>query len=125
MDESTVPLFWQIADLIEDSIVEGSLRVGQQAPSTNELAAFHRINPATARKGLALLVDSGVLEKRRGIGMFVTAEAPELIVNRRREAFAATYLAPLIDEAVKLGVTRSHLHELIDQVAESRGLYKE
>ncbi|MEJ5997843.1 GntR family transcriptional regulator [Corynebacterium sp. H130] len=125
MDESTAPLFRQIADLIEDAIVEGSLKTGDRAPSTNELAAFHRINPATARKGLTLLVDSGVLEKRRGIGMFVTAQAPEVIVNRRREAFAAAYLAPLVDEAVKLSITRTDLHDLLDRVAESRGLYKE
>lgn len=125
MDESTAPLFRQIADLIEDSIVEGSLQVGDRAPSTNELAEFHRINPATARKGLTLLVDCGVLEKRRGIGMFVTAEAPALIVNRRREAFAAAYLAPLVDEAVKLDISRTQLHDLLDRVAESRGLYKE
>ncbi|MDU0479416.1 GntR family transcriptional regulator [Staphylococcus chromogenes] len=125
MDESTAPLFRQIADLIEDSIMDGSLQVGDRAPSTNELASFHRINPATARKGLSLLVDSGVLEKRRGIGMFVTAEACDVIRARRREAFPAAYLAPLIDEAVKLDMSRSDLHELIDRVAESRGLYKE
>lgn len=125
MDESTAPLFRQIADLIEDAIVEGSLKTGERVPSTNELAEFHRINPATARKGLSLLVDSGVLEKRRGIGMFVTVGAPELIVNRRREAFAAAYLAPLVDEAVKLAISRTELHDLLDRVAESRGLYKE
>lgn len=125
MDESTAPLFRQIADLIEDSIMDGSLNPGDRAPSTNELAAFHRINPATARKGLTLLVDSGVLEKRRGIGMFVTATARSRIVERRREAFPAAYLAPLIDEAVKLDMSRADLHELIDRVAESRGLYEE
>lgn len=125
MDESTAPLFRQIAELIEDSIMEGSLGVGDRAPSTNELAEFHRINPATARKGLALLVESGVLEKRRGIGMFVTAQAPGLIKERRREAFAAAYLAPMVDEAVKLAITRTDLHDLLDRVAESRGLYKE
>lgn len=125
MDESTAPLFRQIADLIEDAIVEGSLQIGDRAPSTNELAEFHRINPATARKGLTLLVESGVLEKRRGVGMFVTERAPEVILNRRRDAFAASYLAPLVDEAVKLGVSRTDLHDLLDRVAESRGLYKE
>ncbi|MEJ5928585.1 GntR family transcriptional regulator [Corynebacterium sp. H128] len=125
MDESTAPLFRQIADLIEDAIVEGSLAVGERAPSTNELAEFHRINPATARKGLTLLVDAGVLEKRRGIGMFVTSTARSVIVARRREAFPAAYLAPLIDEAVKLDMSRADLHELIDRVAESRGLYEE
>ncbi|AKK04219.1 GntR family transcriptional regulator [Corynebacterium epidermidicanis] len=125
MDESAAPLFRQIADLVEDSILDGTLRPGDRAPSTNELSSFHRINPATARKGLTLLVDAGVLEKRRGIGMFVTEAAHSLIVERRREAFPATYLAPLVDEAVKLEMSRTDLHELIDRVAESRGLYQE
>ncbi|MCK7642719.1 GntR family transcriptional regulator [Corynebacterium sp. CCM 8835] len=123
MEETTLPLFRQIAALVEDSIVDGSLVAGERAPSTNELAAFHNINPATARKGLTLLVDTGILEKQRGIGMFVTATARETILRRRREAFAAGFLAPLIDEAVKLGMSREELHTLTDQVAESRGLY--
>lgn len=124
MDGATAPLFRQIAVLIEDSIVDGTLGAGQQAPSTNELAAFHDINPATARKGLTLLSEAGVLEKRHGIGMFVTAGARERILSRRRDEFAAVYLAPLIDEAVKLDLTRADIHDLIDAVAESRGLYR-
>ncbi len=124
MDGVTAPLFRQIAVLIEDSIVDGTLAAGQRAPSTNELADFHDINPATARKGLTLLVEAGVLEKRRGIGMFVTAGARARILSRRREEFAAVYLAPLIDEAVKLDLTRTDIHDLIDAVAESRGLYR-
>ncbi len=124
MDETTAPLFRQIAALIEDTIVDGSLRVGERAPSTNELAAFHQINPATARKGLSILVDSQVLAKQRGIGMFVTKEARTIILNRRREEFAAAYIAPLIDEAVKLGVSREQLRSLVEKVAESRGLYE-
>lgn len=124
MDEATAPLFRQIATFVEDSIVDGTLSPGDRAPSTNELAAFHHINPATARKGMTLLVDNGVLEKRRGIGMFVTAEARTLIISRRRDDFAEAYLAPLIDEAVILGFTRADIHRLIDAVAESRGLYQ-
>ncbi len=124
MDNSTQPLFRQIAALVEDSIVDGTLPEGAQAPSTNELAAFHSINPATARKGLNLLTEIGVLEKRRGLGMFVTEGAAELIRERRKGDFAAEYVAPLIDEAVRLGFGRDGLHDLIDRVAESRGMYK-
>ncbi len=123
MDDTTAPLFRQIAALLEDSIVDGSLKIGERAPSTNELAAFHAINPATARKGLALLVEAGILEKRRGLGMFVTESARETILKRRRDDFAANYLAPLIDEAVKLDLSRNELHDLLEKVAESRGLY--
>ena len=77
MDNSTQPLFRQIASLVEDAIVDGTLGEGDRAPSTNELADFHNINPATARKGISLLVDIGVLDKRRGIGMFVAEGAAE------------------------------------------------
>ncbi|MCS4536471.1 GntR family transcriptional regulator [Corynebacterium sp. HS2168-gen11] len=125
MDEQAAPLYRQIAALIEDSIMDYSLKPGDQVPSTNELAAFHSINPATARKGLALLHEANIVEKRRGLGMFVTPLAREIIVQRRQESFAADYLAPLIDEAVKLEFSRAHLHELLDRVAESRGLYHE
>lgn len=123
MDDGAAPLFRQIAMLVEDSIVNGDLAAGQQVPSTNELAGFHDINPATARKGLGLLVESGVLFKRRGVGMFVTDKARRLILDRRRESFTAGYLVPLVDEAVKLDLTRQEVRELVDAVAESRGLY--
>ncbi len=123
MDNSTQPLFRQIATLIEDSIVDGVLKEGDQAPSTNELAEFHSINPATARKGISLLVEMGILDKRRGVGMFVAPGALEAIRRRRREDFAADFVAPLVDEAARLGFTRGQLQELVLRVAESRGLY--
>lgn len=124
MNTDAEPLFVQIASFVADLIVDGTLKPGEQAPSTNQLAQFHEINPATARKGLALLVDDHVLEKRRGLGMFVTDGARDRILEKRREDFAGDYIAPLIDEALHLGYSRSDLHDLIDRVAESRGMYQ-
>ena len=124
MNAEAEPLFVQIASFVADLIVDGSLKPGEQAPSTNQLAQFHEINPATARKGLALLVDDHVLEKRRGLGMFVTDGARDRILEKRRDDFAGDYVAPLIDEALHLGYSRSDLHDLIDRVAESRGMYQ-
>ena len=124
MNADTEPLFVQVARLVEDLVVDGTLAPGERAPSTNELAAFHEINPATARKGLGLLVDAGILEKRRGLGMFVTPEARGQALKARRERYAGDYLAPVIDEAVRLGYDRDTLHTLIDRVAESRGMYQ-
>ena len=124
MNTDADPLFVQVASFVAALIVDGTLKPGEQAPSTNQLAQFHEINPATARKGLALLVDDHVLEKRRGLGMFVTDGARDQILAKRREDFAGDYIAPLIDEALHLGYTRSDLHDLIDRVAESRGMYQ-
>jgi len=110
-------LFLQIAESIEDSIVDGSLSEEDRAPSTNELAAFHRINPATAAKGITVLVDKGVLYKRRGIGMFVSAGARESLLGERRTAFAERFVEPLLAEARTLGLGPDDLAELIRERA--------
>lgn len=107
------PLFLQIAESVEDSIIDGSLSEQDQAPSTNELAAFFRINPATAAKGIAMLTDKGVLTKRRGIGMFVADGARELLLAERRAAFADRYLDPLLAEARKIGLGPDDLARLL------------
>lgn len=114
MDEGR-PLFIQIAELIENSIIDGSLAEEDQVPSTNELAAFHRINPATAGKGLAELVADGIVYKKRGIGMFVTTGARDALRFRRRDQFARQYIEPLITEATKLGMTVDELKSMLDK----------
>jgi DNA-binding transcriptional regulator YhcF (GntR family) len=108
------PLFLQIAEQIESSIIDGSLPEEGQVPSTNELAAFHRINPATAAKGVNQLVADGVLYKRRGIGMFVSTGARTQLLERRREEFAKQYIAPLLAEARKLGMDPEQIKKTID-----------
>lgn len=118
------PLYRQIAVLVEDMLVDGALREGDRAPSTNELAAFHAVNPATARKGLGILVEGRVLHHRRGVGMFVSEGALARVNQRRRGEFASSLVAPLIDEALRLTMNRAELHDLVDRVAESRGMYR-
>jgi DNA-binding transcriptional regulator YhcF (GntR family) len=115
--EEGKPLFLQIAEQIEDSILDGSLDEETQAPSTNELAGFYRINPATAAKGVAMLTDKGVLYKRRGIGMFVAAGAKDLLLGERRAAFADRYIDPLLSEARTLGLSADDLADLLRQRA--------
>jgi len=115
--EEGKPLFLQIAERIEDSILDGSLTEESQAPSTNELAAFYRINPATAAKGVAMLTDKGVLYKRRGIGMFVAAGAKDLLLGERRSAFADRYIDPLLAEARTLGLGPDDLANMLAERA--------
>ncbi len=69
--ESGIPIYLQIADQIEDSILSGMFPEDTQIPSTTEISTLYKINPATVLKGMTLLVDGGILYKRRGIGMFV------------------------------------------------------
>ncbi|QAY59771.1 GntR family transcriptional regulator [Microbacterium protaetiae] len=117
MIEDGRALFLQIAESVEDAIIDGGLAEEAQAPSTNELAAFHRINPATAAKGVNMLVDKGVLYKRRGIGMFVAPGARRLLLDERRTAFADRYVDPLLAEAAKIGLDADDLRALIRERA--------
>ena len=115
VNEDAGPIFRQVAAQIENAIVDGSLPEETQAPSSNELAAFHRINPATAAKGLNELVADGVLYKRRGVGMFVATGAREQLLKRRRSEFADQYIRPLMTEAQKLGINARDLAAMIDE----------
>jgi len=107
------PLFEQIAEQIERQVLDGTLAEEAQAPSTNELAAFHQINPATAAKGLNALVADGTLYKKRGIGMFVSTGAREKLLSRRRDEFAHEYVEPLLAQAERLGIDRDHVVAMI------------
>ncbi len=119
MIEEGRALFLQVAESVEDSIIDGSLAPEAQAPSTNELAAFYRINPATAAKGIAMLTDKGVLYKQRGIGMFVAPGARDLLMAERRNAFADRFVDPLLAEARKLGLGPDDLALLIRDRADA------
>ena len=108
-------IYLQISEMIETDILRGILLEEEQVPSTNELAKLYTINPATAAKGINLLVDEGILYKRRGIGMFVAPGAREKILQKRRGAFARDHIVPLLAEARSLGITREELLDMIKE----------
>lgn len=113
MIDDSKPIFLQIAQMIENDIVDGVLPEEAQVPSTNEFAAFHRINPATAAKGVNRLVDDGILYKKRGIGMFVAPGSRAVLVARRREEFSQLFLRPLAREASTLGISAAELTAML------------
>ncbi len=115
MFDDSRPIFVQLAERLVDDILRGRYEEGAQVPSTNELAAFLRINPATAGKGLGLLVEQGILEKRRGIGMFVTAGAKGRIAAARSGGFVSDFVEPLVREARSIGLDRESVIRLVDE----------
>lgn len=112
------PIFIQISKAIEDEILCDSIKEGMQVPSTTELSKFYKINPATVLKGVNILVDKEVLFKKRGIGMFVSKGAKEIIKKGRKENFKEVYLKDLIGEAKKLGITKEELLDMISDFKE-------
>jgi DNA-binding transcriptional regulator YhcF (GntR family) len=113
------PIFSQIAERMAEEIAEGGLPEGERVPSSNELAAFHRINPATAAKGLNVLTDEGLLEKRRGIGMFVAAGARQRLLDARRQRFTERYIEPMVAEANRLGIGADELVTLMQDSSDA------
>lgn len=111
--DSAEPIFTQLAARLEDEILSGALPEESRIPSITELAALLRINPATALKGVNILVDSGAVYKRRGVGMFVAEGARELIRARRREGFYEGRVRPLIVEARRLEIDEDALGAMI------------
>jgi DNA-binding transcriptional regulator YhcF (GntR family) len=113
--DDTRPIFVQIAERIENDIIAGELPEESQVPSTNQFASFYQINPATAARGVNLLVDQGILYKRRGLGMYVALGARARLVEQRRQAFFEQYVAPMLQEAEKLGVSTEAVIEMIQR----------
>jgi DNA-binding transcriptional regulator YhcF (GntR family) len=117
------PIFQQIAERIENDIIEGKIREGEQVPSTNQFASFYQINPATAAKGINLLVEEGILYKKRGIGMFVSAGAQEQLLEKRRQQFFEKYVLGMLREAKKLRISKEDIIAMIERgvPADGRG----
>ena len=106
-------IYLQIAEMIETDILRDILLEEERVPSTNELAKLYVINPATAAKGVNILVDEGVLYKKRGIGMFVSAGAKEAILSRRKNEFYDNYVKKLLEEAASIGLGKEEVIQLI------------
>ena len=106
-------IYLQIAEMLENDILRGVLEEEGQAPSTNELARAYSINPATAAKGINLLVEEGVVYKKRGVGMFVAQGAAERLRVKRKEGFYDRFVASLVAEAKRLGIGKEELEALI------------
>lgn len=116
--EQDKPIYMQIREKIEDQIVNNQLKEGDQAPSTNQLVSFYKINHATVSKGVNQLVDEGILYKKRGIGMFVAEGARKTLIQKRKDAFVDDYIVGLVLEADKLGITE---HEIVEYIKKVKG----
>lgn len=108
-------IYIQISEMIENNILRDILLEDEKAPSTNELAKIYNINPATAAKGINMLVDEGILYKKRGIGMFVSKGSKQKIIEKRKESFYYNFILSLVNEAKNLNINEVELINMIKQ----------
>jgi GntR family transcriptional regulator len=109
------PIYIQLAEAMEDDILKGIFEEETQVPSTTEVSISFKINPATAGKGINLLVDEQILYKKRGVGMFVSSGAKEKILQKRKEAFYNNFILSLLEEALKLEIPKSEIISMIER----------
>ncbi len=109
------PIFQQIAEGIEDAILTGAFPEESQVPSITEFSVRYTINPATALKGVNLLVEEGTLYKKRGVGMFVASGAQNRLREKRQQSFYRKFLVPLAQEAKRLGLTEEETAAMLRQ----------
>ncbi|SIS47663.1 GntR family transcriptional regulator [Salimicrobium flavidum] len=107
------PIFLQVKERIEDQIVNDQLKDEEQIPSTTQLVQIYKINHLTISKGINLLVEKGVIFKKRGVGMFVAAGAKQKLLEERKETFMDEYVLPMLEEADKLGISRGELESML------------
>ncbi|NLL43333.1 MAG: GntR family transcriptional regulator [Firmicutes bacterium] len=113
--DSEQPIYIQLAEAIEDDVLKGIFAEDTQIPSTTEISVALKINPATARKGVNLLVDEGILYKKRGVGMFVTPGAMRKVMQKRRAKFYESFVVTLLEEAGKLDISPQEVAEMIER----------
>lgn len=113
--EDQRPIFIQIAEGIEDAILTGAYPEEGQIPSTTEISVRYNINPATALKGVNILVDDGIIYKKRGVGMFVKAGAMEKLRQKRKNQFYENYILKLAAEAKRLGISPQEIISMVER----------
>src|SRR5690625_1032656 len=109
------PIYLQIKEHLEDSIINQTMKAGERIPSTNEFAKYYKINPATAAKGVNELVAEDILLKRRGVGMFVTEHARKILIQKRKKTFYQNYISPLKEEAKRLQISKEWLMKMVER----------
>lgn len=116
--EGMKPIYLQIAEWLETEILSGAIGVDEKVYSQYQLAEMYNINPATAAKGLTILAEENILYKKRGLGMFVSADATHQILNRRKNDTLKNMVIEVIGEAYRLGVSTEELMTLIKELTD-------
>ncbi|EKF50597.1 GntR family transcriptional regulator [Lactococcus garvieae] len=113
--EGEAPLYQQVAEEISEGIFNGSYKEETQIPSTTEISKMYKINPATILKGMNKLVEENLIEKKRGLGMFVKSGAQQALLEKRKTEFINHKLLNILEEAQKLDISQEQLINLIER----------
>ncbi len=108
-------IYIQIAEWLENEILGGNIKEDEKIYSQYQLAEMFNINPATAARGINILADQGILYKKRGLGMFLAANAMEKIQHKRRNHTLIKLVEKVVVEARRLGIDEEELFSIMRQ----------
>ncbi len=108
-----LPIYRQLRDLVVQRILDGSFAEGEAVPSVRQVASDYNINHLTVAKAYQELVDDGLLEKRRGLGMFVLSGAREALTSNEKQKFLDEELPAFVDRVQRLGLDIETVTELL------------
>lgn len=114
------PIYLQVAQMIRDAIVSGDLPEGKAIPSVRQISVEQELNPQTVLNATRLLMEESILEKRRGIGIFVRAGARENLLKNEREKFRSQDVPEMVARAELLGLTAVKTAEIIKEAFKER-----
>ena len=106
---NSLPIYIRIVKEIKDLVLSGVLKEEEQLPSTTYISSKFDINILTVNKAINILVDEGLVYKKRGIGMFVKKGAKNQLIKERRETFKQYYVKATLEEAKRIGYTLDEL----------------
>lgn len=112
----SLPIYRQLRDRVVASILDESLQEGDPLPSVRTVAADFRVNPLTVLKGYQMLVDEQLVEKRRGLGMFVKGGARALLLQTERKRFLSEEWPRICATIVRLGLKKDELFKQLDRM---------
>ena len=114
----SLPIYVRIVQGIKDAILNEQIKEESQIASTTYLSKEYKINIATVNKALNILVDEGLVYKKRGIGMFVKKGALNQLIQERRKVFKERYIVATLIEAKRLNYSEEELQELVKEAFE-------
>lgn len=114
----SLPIYVRIVQGIKDAILNKQIKEEEQIASTTYLSKEYKINIATVNKALNILVDEGLVYKKRGIGMFVKSGALNKLIQERRQVFKERYIVATLTEAKRLDYTEAELQALVKEAYE-------
>jgi GntR family transcriptional regulator len=114
------PIYRQLRDRVVAMILDGVLKEGDPLPSVRNVAAEYRVNPLTVLKGYQQLVDEQLVEKRRGLGMFVKDDARKLVLRGEREKFLTEEWPRICVTIERLGLSSNELLKIANRGSSSK-----